>query len=1144
MTDFDTNRAAVKQEQFQIVEIDILEITGNCTLPTGSGEGYYTPLTCIQQSPTATKTYYFASPNTPIQFGSERTAGDGSIVIDDPIHRVINSITENPTELKPSEGLAGRGSVTISFADFAGDPSPINPSPHGTFLGKFEARNILVNNNVRIKYFHIKDDGSGYVEADALTKHYQIDTFVGAGKDVYILQGKDELTKADADKNQWPVKTEGSLRGDLNDSDLTIPVDADITYVVGQVLFIGTEFFLIDSVANIGTATATVTVLARGDDIVAATSGETLTRNNADKHSDGDHIQICHISDDERIDDLLEIILLSIGIDAGKLPTADWATEVDEWQNGVRINTLWHISEDANFQIKKILLSFLLDMWYDPIATEVKLSAISVWKETSLVIEEGKHIDFETLKKKNREDLRFTSAYIFHTKQFLAEEDSKQHYSGVSSYTNATLEGAGYYGEEKNKEFEPNPLISRDSANLLTQRFISRFGLKPVEYNWRTQERYLDFSTGDIVSFSSDEVQDFDGTQKELRGQVLKITPRIGKVSRHYLIKALTYEAAFSDNSVFTLAGVNCEINLHVVAGAPSQPVQLTFVLDGGVFCGVDTTSVIAGNFAAGSKLTVILINAAEWQGFGGSGGSGGVYESIVGGADILHQGLDGGDAGTCYDAQGVDTDIYLAGSISGYTADGKLVAPGGGGGGSQAGTGTDLNAPFGTLVIGGVGGGGGAGYNLGPAGPKGQILQEGLYYESTHADDGNAGSTSGTGGAAKASTANASTVPDSGAGGDWGEDGTGSGTNSGGAKGKAIIANGATVCVYGSTVTNYIQGGGDDPCLIDSAPVISLVVVQSQSDTTATITWETNVPASSQIEYGLTTGYGSSTTKDTDLVTSHSQTITGLTASTLYNFKVLSESEQLLTGESSNQTLTTDSGADVTGPVISAIGESSVGETSASINWTTDEGADSQVEYGLTDSYGSTTTLNTNLTTNHSEPLTGLTGGTEYHYRVISADAATNSTTSADQTFNTAAVGGETVSYPGGTFTQVTNDPTDSRVGLAVTLGGEITKYQDIFGFLAHDWVDPKSADVGNRYHVKIDKTGGTESGIGDSGPFGSVLGASGTWEPLTSSRQVWISQTEVGNNSLQMTISISDDGGTTTLESQSYTLSAIVNA
>src|SRR5206468_10946597 len=88
--------------------------------------------------------------------------------------------------------------------------------------------------------------------------------------------------------------------------------------------------------------------------------------------------------------------------------------------------------------------------------------------------------------------------------------------------------------------------------------------------------------------------------------------------------------------------------------------------------------------------------------------------------------------------------------------------------------------------------------------------------------------------------------------------------------------------------------------------------------------------------------------------------------------------------------------------PVISGVTATAVAATSGTIQWTTNEASDSQVEYGLTASYGSTTTLDATPRTAHSVALSGLTDGTTYHYRVKSKDAAGNLATSADSTFTT----------------------------------------------------------------------------------------------------------------------------------------------
>lgn len=95
----------------------------------------------------------------------------------------------------------------------------------------------------------------------------------------------------------------------------------------------------------------------------------------------------------------------------------------------------------------------------------------------------------------------------------------------------------------------------------------------------------------------------------------------------------------------------------------------------------------------------------------------------------------------------------------------------------------------------------------------------------------------------------------------------------------------------------------------------------------------------------------------------------------------------------------------DTTGPVIGSVQSNSIGGTTATVSWNTDEAADTQIEYGTTTAYGSSTTLDPTLVTVHSQNLTGLTPGTLYHYRVKSRDGAGNLATSTDFTFTTTAL-------------------------------------------------------------------------------------------------------------------------------------------
>jgi chitodextrinase len=94
----------------------------------------------------------------------------------------------------------------------------------------------------------------------------------------------------------------------------------------------------------------------------------------------------------------------------------------------------------------------------------------------------------------------------------------------------------------------------------------------------------------------------------------------------------------------------------------------------------------------------------------------------------------------------------------------------------------------------------------------------------------------------------------------------------------------------------------------------------------------------------------------------------------------------------------------DVTPPVISGVAVSNLTGISAKISWKTNEAANSQIEYGPTTGYGSSSKLDPSYVATHAVTLTGLRPNTTYHYRAKSRDEAGNLALSGDLIFTTTA--------------------------------------------------------------------------------------------------------------------------------------------
>ncbi len=263
-------------------------------------------------------------------------------------------------------------------------------------------------------------------------------------------------------------------------------------------------------------------------------------------------------------------------------------------------------------------------------------------------------------------------------------------------------------------------------------------------------------------------------------------------------------------------------------------------------------------------------------------------------------------------------------------------------------------------------------------------------------------------------------------------------------------------------------------PIVVDTPPIILTQNVVSVTPTGLTVLWTTDVIADSQVEYGLTSSYGSSTTLDVSFGLTHTVTISNLIAGTEYHYRIVTTNTAGQTTSSGDDTFTTESltvtvepsssvSSTVSVPLaVSEIQATALTSSSALLVWTTSTLADSQIEYGLTTSYGSHSTIDTSLGLAHAELLRNLSPETTYHYRVKSRDAAGSLVVSDDQTFRTLAAPQTTLS--------LASHPTISHV----TVSAETTSAATI------GWMTDKLADSQVEYGVS--DTYGLESTLATS--------------------------------------------------------------
>ncbi len=196
-----------------------------------------------------------------------------------------------------------------------------------------------------------------------------------------------------------------------------------------------------------------------------------------------------------------------------------------------------------------------------------------------------------------------------------------------------------------------------------------------------------------------------------------------------------------------------------------------------------------------------------------------------------------------------------------------------------------------------------------------------------------------------------------------------------------------------------HAASSGDGVFATSQVPLaIENVSVDSVGQMWAAVSWTTNRPSNSVVEYGLTAEYGDSTEVDPALVETHSVVVDGLSPGTVYHMRVRSSDGGIPPAVSGDAEFST-----ALAPLsLTGVEVAETGDTWAVIRWTTDRAADSRVEYGLSIQYGDSSATDPRLVTAHEITLSDLEPGVGYHFRAWSDDGSAAPAASDDQEFST----------------------------------------------------------------------------------------------------------------------------------------------
>jgi phosphodiesterase/alkaline phosphatase D-like protein len=190
----------------------------------------------------------------------------------------------------------------------------------------------------------------------------------------------------------------------------------------------------------------------------------------------------------------------------------------------------------------------------------------------------------------------------------------------------------------------------------------------------------------------------------------------------------------------------------------------------------------------------------------------------------------------------------------------------------------------------------------------------------------------------------------------------------------------------------------------LDPPEIVEGSVRASASESQASISWETNELATSQVDYGTDVLDLDMTRTDAEPRTNQSIVLTGLNPGTNYYYRV-SSTDARGNGPTSGSILSfvTAAVADIIPPVLSDVVIVAVTNKTATVEWVTNEPADTFIEYGTSDAYGQTF-YDPATSEDHRATLTGMLSNVEYHFKIVASDRAGNQFEGPDSTLTTSA--------------------------------------------------------------------------------------------------------------------------------------------
>lgn len=448
------------------------------------------------------------------------------------IPNIVGKPVFTPTRIMPEKGLSTRSSVTFTIKDTPHHDRGLDPyvstrnytpEDQGTLLGKLLTRNrFWIGRTIRVLTGYATDpwDWNNFD-----TREYIIEKFDGPFRNVktgditYKITGKDILKSIADDRVQVPTPSTGTLASNLaiDAGSMTLNTGEGADYTSSGTVAIGAE--IIAYATNVSDVLGGLTHAQGGTEDVA--------------HNSGDTVQQCYVITSTNIVNVIYDLLVNEGgIPARYIPFTDglpaqaWDDEKTNWLSGVIINTILHEPTGLDQLINEICDENQIDIWWEETTQEINLKTNTppLINAPVTILKDDQNIIDGTFSRKELTDKRVSRVLFAYDKADLTENNDLTNFLIVDLNIDADKESTNQYGTEKLKQLKSR-FMDASNTSVVSQaarRTLNRFGHPPTEIKFALDAKDGDVKTGDLVDIDSQYLQNFDGSNKVSRMQILQ----------------------------------------------------------------------------------------------------------------------------------------------------------------------------------------------------------------------------------------------------------------------------------------------------------------------------------------------------------------------------------------------------------------------------------------------------------------------------------------------------------------------------------------------------------------------------------------------------------------------------------------------